>query len=1619
MKYSNVNGIHWRSLFSLNSPNSNLTKAILFLLLIFSASFLSAQCVFPSPIPTCTNTAVFDSAANQADVTNLVCDGTATSTINVAAGGLYRITIADGNSYSFSLVPSGNNLATPFPGIMDLFHDAAQANLAATSGTVSATGGLTPTLLSYLDNPAEDNVLYLAVWDKGCAGNWLEYELTITCTTCAISTVARQHIAANESGCVSAASTFTAPVISGPCDASSLTISNQGGTGATLANGVVTLLPGLAADIYTIEFSVDNCSGMALTSTVEVVVEPSSSCHAGNVSLSSNCTTPITPSVVLSNQCAPDHQYTVYINGVMTNTVSTAGTYEVSIRYTPTVNGLAGSAPATTNPFFNKELCWQNITFEDKTGPTCNLAQADLEYNFVCGFVGATANPTFSDCSGTVTANAVIETVIGSCGDIVGLTDGDNNLYNDLMATGSITFMGMSIPAPSEAEAGLLNGASYELESIIKRTYSASDGTNTGTACEQFIYIWRPTIILPPNTVALTCNSSTTPTAIAGFDPQLVPHFANPLFIPGNNTDPANDFMGTNIADPTFTSTLVDDNGNAQFVALVGGVGHGVCNFTTTFTDDPTVVSCGNTIKFIRRYSVLDCCDAAILMNDASQLISTVDNVAPVFTDCPTGTATGTITNPRRVEITSSNSCIVSLDFNTIRPTATDVCSEPLVYGVSYFVLASDFSGAGTFVTSGLNPTLEKGNYRADVTATDDCGNISAVCSVYLQVDDAVVPTVICKEISVSVDGNGNATICADKFASAHDNCGTITNLQVRKMVDPDNTFADCITISCTDATVDANGDQVVNLVYRAIDACGNSNINMCPAKIEIKTPPSFTCPADVDVECSDFDSNSTTVATCIQTITLVDNIPPVFDPITSPLNVECDNIPAGPGVTATDACSTATVTFDDVIQAGTCADEMTITRTLTATDVCGNAETAVQVINVSDNMAPTISNVPVDITINCNDNLPTTLPTAADNCDNDVTITFADGMPMQIGTCPNESTIVRTFTATDNCGNASTATQTISLDNVTPTVTAAPNQSIDCMMMEGFTFTPPTVVDSPCGSTNVVTTGPATSTNTLANGDIEMTRTYTVTDDCGFNQTVSTTITFTNCCPTLDVDITNFESECTNGVGTITAIFTSTIPVSQVVLRMIRSSDGAVIATQPGTNPIFSINQAPGAVDGYTVQAFTLGNEPMGDCPIESVFEAFGCSNQRIAGRVFNEEFISIEDVEVELMNTEIPMIMTDIDGEYTFEDLENQEYTVAAHKENDPANGISTFDLVVMAQHVLGINPLSTPYKLIAADVNMDEEIDILDLIELRELILYTIQDFTVNESWRFIDAEYEFPDPRNPWLETIPSSHTMDLGTEDAVVDFIAVKIGDLDCSAQTKSNFNSLEERSNKKMVLNALNQTVKAGTSFDVVLNPSSDITLSSAQFTLHFDASMADFSGITSESLELKNSFSEMYMEEGLVPFAWYTHKAKDLDVDTDLVFTFTAKQDLSVSELFTIDSELTPALAYTPNGTQYDVQLNILDTNVDANHSIVLHQNKPNPFSDASIIGFELPNEQAVSITIFDIDGKLLYTKDVEGTAGYNRVELTADEISKTGVLFYQLNTGDYSVTKKMIILE
>jgi hypothetical protein len=169
----------------------------------------------------------------------------------------------------------------------------------------------------------------------------------------------------------------------------------------------------------------------------------------------------------------------------------------------------------------------------------------------------------------------------------------------------------------------------------------------------------------------------------------------------------------------------------------------------------------------------------------------------------------------------------------------------------------------------------------------------------------------------------------------------------------------------------------------------------------------------------------------CQKDVSVADTMAPVISALPATSTIACPATPVFTTPTAADDClGTVTLTFEDVTTNLDCTQpghlKQRVTRTWTATDSCGNSSQKSQIINIADTTAPTISPLPGPSTIECPATPVFTTPMASDACDESPTLTHSDVTTP--GSCPGAYSITRTWTATDACGNHSSASQTINV---------------------------------------------------------------------------------------------------------------------------------------------------------------------------------------------------------------------------------------------------------------------------------------------------------------------------------------------------------------------------------------------------------------------------------------------------------------------------------------------------------------------------------------------------------------------------------------------------------------
>ena len=165
-----------------------------------------------------------------------------------------------------------------------------------------------------------------------------------------------------------------------------------------------------------------------------------------------------------------------------------------------------------------------------------------------------------------------------------------------------------------------------------------------------------------------------------------------------------------------------------------------------------------------------------------------------------------------------------------------------------------------------------------------------------------------------------------------------------------------------------------------------------------------------------------------------------------------------------------------------------------------------------------------------------------------------------------------------------------------------------------------------------------------------------------------------------------------------------------------------------------------------------------------------------QVQGDVVYPNGIPVPNTTINLYGSKLDS--TIVTGTYTFSEISGGNYTLRAAKNNDinKANGVTALDLALTQSHILGKTLFNSPYKIIAADVNGDKKITTLDLVYMKRLILGIDTVYPSKKLWLFVDSNYIFPDPTNPFPYK-DSISFIDLTANQSKQTFIGIKLGDV--------------------------------------------------------------------------------------------------------------------------------------------------------------------------------------------------------------------------------------------------
>lgn len=481
--------------------------------------------------------------------------------------------------------------------------------------------------------------------------------------------------------------------------------------------------------------------------------------------------------------------------------------------------------------------------------------------------------------------------------------------------------------------------------------------------------------------------------------------------------------------------------------------------------------------------------------------------------------------------------------------------------------------------------------------AVDACGNECTLTIFMKAIDDTPPKFTVPSDITLdcTVPNAGDLTITGEP-TNITDDCSEIAGAPIfQDETIPDTPCDGSTTILRTWQIADDCGNvatkiqKIVLLGPPLLSGIPEDLIVEChnPVPLPAKVVPNEACAQGVtleyeevrtDFDCSGGDNilytlhrtwtttnNCGETATHTQVITIKDRFAPTISGIPADEPASCDDLPrVATSVRIGDGCDdNPSLVFSEAIKDQVCIGTYTLIRSWEAADNCGNTTSVSQRIFVSDNTPPVfVSDLPTIIYAECLEVPAAETVLAEDNCDPNPSIEFEE--TLEVGDCPNAYQLYRVWTATDDCGNTSSFSQTVHVDDTTsPIFTNVPaDETIECDQ------TPP--IGVPTVSDNCDENPVLSMEETIVDGDCpsnyHILRTWTLTDACGNTATATQQITVEDSTPPILSGIpTNITLDCTEELPNLLELTASATDNCSKL-----SPIGISEAITPGECPIF-----------------------------------------------------------------------------------------------------------------------------------------------------------------------------------------------------------------------------------------------------------------------------------------------------------------------------------------------------------------------------------------------------------------------------------------------------------------
>jgi len=347
------------------------------------------------------------------------------------------------------------------------------------------------------------------------------------------------------------------------------------------------------------------------------------------------------------------------------------------------------------------------------------------------------------------------------------------------------------------------------------------------------------------------------------------------------------------------------------------------------------------------------------------------------------------------------------------------------------------------------------------------------------------------------------------------------------------------------------------------------------------------------------------------------------------------------------------------------------------------------------------------------------------------------------------------------------------------------------------------------------------------------------------------------------------------------------------------------------------------------------------------------------------------------------------------------DDSFQVEVEKYESCNQSITSVDLVQVLRHIIDVEVLESNVRLIAADVDDNNQITARDLVKMRNIIL-GLDNCDNQSNWEFYNSEINSDIDFN--LNN-SQNYSLKYANESDMSDFsiVALKKGDV--------NLSSLEDESESRTYQNALivkNDKVKAGQIYTVEFNLSKDIDIISA--SINIENPSFEILDITSKGLDISESNYNINQQNSKVVF----YEASPIELnegDNILTLSIKANDNGTIKSLF--NSSKIVFNSYSSASSRESISLGIEYGNPEVENTEL----KYSPILNQGTLSFKsITGNDGIlqNVSIFSIDGRRVQSlRDV--TVNNVNIDLASHS---SQLLVYRLATDQgYTQTGRFFV--